>query len=357
MAFNTNNSINARNQDIDFVRGVCIVCMFFGHCGVLLGPLTKLWNTFFMPAFFIFSGYFFRMKSGSTKKTLLYKTKKSLGLYYLWAFGLHIVMGIIHYFQRTLLWSEWFHSCKLILLGIDQPNESAQLWFLVALFSVELMWILIVNYLPNTKSRIVAVAIIASLGVGLNSFGIKGVPFRFVTAMIMLPLFAVGVYVKEFEKSRFVRNTFSALDNGALWYDLLLVVLWGAGAFVNVKLYGRTVSAWTETFNFHPLYFINAVTGTLVIHTISKRISQTNSKLLLTFRKAFCFYGKNSVVGLLTINFLIYLIMTPLSKLNLPQLPVHGTANVLTLLIVLLLLIPLSKLLNNPKISKYALLS
>lgn len=180
-----------RITEIDFVRGISILCVHVGHCGIELGAVTKLWQTFFMSAFFLFSGFLSRQKP--FRKIL----RSTLLLYYLWTVGLHALMAISDLRHGVFSLSAWLSALPPILLGINQPNESAQLWFLVALFTTQTLWLVLCRLLPSMKARLTAAAALMAVGIALNAAGIRAMPFRLATALIMLPVFAFGKVLSE----------------------------------------------------------------------------------------------------------------------------------------------------------------
>lgn len=48
-----NNSSQIRNKDIDFIRGIAIILVVYGHIGL---PLGNIISFFHMPLFFFISG-------------------------------------------------------------------------------------------------------------------------------------------------------------------------------------------------------------------------------------------------------------------------------------------------------------
>lgn len=334
----------SRITEVDFVRGICILAVHLGHSCIDLGIVTYLWQSFFMSAFFIFSGYF--SKPISLKKLL----KSTLLLYYLWAVGLHAIMAVRSIRHGVFSVSTWMSELKPIILGTSQPNESAQLWFLVALFTIKLIWSAILHFSSNDRNRFCVTAIIAIIGIILNLNGFRGVPFRLITAMIMLPLFAFGYIISK-------RNIdiVSAHSSKTLSF-FLISIFWCLGTFLNFRIGGRTVSVWSEVFNFLPLFYFNAVSGTMVFLLLSRMIDKSSREIIIHVRNAVCFYGRNSLTAFLTVNFLIIIVGIMLAKLGLSITLSTTYYNIVICISVLLLQIPTAWVLNQPKIARIALL-
>ena len=334
----------SRIADIDFVRGICILAVHVGHCSIDCGFITYLWQTFFMSAFFIFSGYF--SKSYTVKRIL----KSTLLLYYLWSIELHILMAIRAMYYRNFSITDWLAALKLIIIGVNQPNACAQLWFLIALFVVKLIWYFLLHLFSTDKARFLASAIIAVAGIILNTIGIHNAPFRLITAMIMLPLFVFGHMMSKYD----LKRAFEYINPMCLF--VLIASTWVLITLVTTKIYGHSVSVWKEEFNFIPIFYCNAVLGTCVFLLLSVIINNTNCKLLTCLHSLICFYGKNSLTAFLTVNMLIILVSDIITEI-MTFLPLESMLKkIIICLCVLLLQIPIAKVLNLPKMRKIALL-
>lgn len=332
-----------RITEIDFVKGICILSVHVGHCGINLGIVTYLWQSFFMSAFFIFSGYL--SKQTSFKKMM----KSTLLLYYLWAIGLHLLMSVQDLRHHAFSINDFLSDQRMIILGVKQPGEIAQLWFLVALFTVKLMWEIITHIFHSEKSRLIAIAIIACVGFVLNLNNIKEVPFRLVTAMIMLPLFAFGNSLKDFGKGLFEKTS-------SLHVFAVTMICFFFGTFLNVKPFGHNISIWGEIFNFPFLFYCNAVLGTATFLMLSILIDKYGSRIVVKIRNAVCFYGRNSLTAFLTVNLLIVLVGKAFVKIGMRAILPLTLYNIIVCVIVILLQIPVAWFLNYPKVAKVLLL-
>ena len=333
-----------RVTEVDFVKGVCILAVHLGHCCIDLGVITYLWQSFFMSAFFIFAGYW--SKPTSFRRIL----KSTLLLYYLWTIGLHALMAVRDIRHGAFSISVWMSELKPILLGINQPDESSQLWFLVALFTTKLIWFAILRFISADRNRLYVTFFFAVTGIILNLNGIHEVPFRLVTAMIMLPLFAFGYMAKKYfgtAYTHFVHHIPSYL---------LLIIMWCLGTFLNYKIGGRTISVWSEKFNFFPLFYFNAISGTLVFLSLSRLIDCLKNNAIIRARNAICFYGRNSLTAFLSVNFEITIVNIIFAKFSPYAILPLTMRNIITFFAVILLQIPTAWILTNPKIARIALL-
>lgn len=310
-----------RNTYIDFVKGLSLICVFLGHSGVNLGIVTNLWQTFFMSAFFFFSGYYFRALP--FKESVSKDIRSLLSVYYIWALGI-LVLVIAFETLALHIWppsQEYMTLLKETSLGIDQHGFVSQLWFLVALFTVRLMWNLLCRLFKTNYWKLLSVGVILLLGIILNLMGWKGSPFRLVTAMIILPVFVCGVYAGKYrildERPADSHSRFSPFLNW--WQFGILVLIWLLGSWTNYSLFGRTVSFWGEVYNFHPLFFLNALSGILVFFNVATMIEKSKSLLLGAVESFFTLFGENSLPAFVSMNLCIEIAVRVLGIVGIRQ--------------------------------------
>ena len=195
----TNKKVVPRDRTIDAIKGFCILWVAFGHSGNDGGIANTIISTFYMSAFFIFSGYLFKYKTDKVKDTVFYKIKTLYPLYLLWA-----IIPCMTLMIQSLIAGQPapFNTLTLpfkIFLCIDLPSIIGQLWFIVALLTTELLWIIIDNIFKKQKTKFICLCVLAASGLLLNYCNIQLPIFRLGTALIMLPIFYIGVQIKRHE--------------------------------------------------------------------------------------------------------------------------------------------------------------
>ena len=237
-----------------------------------------------------------------------------------------------------------FKTLFEIIFGIDQPIVSAQLWFIYALFTVEILWICIDTAFKKTNYKYIFVLFLALIGIILNISGITHIIFRLETALIVLPIFTLGIFIKENPQNTIIKHL-TRMNTPTL---IIGCVIWGICSYLNIKISNDTgISLWKERFNFFPLYYFNAILGTLCLINIAKNISTINYTPTKYIVKFFAFFGKNSTSALVTVNILIALVGKFVYLL--PYLDIQIKA-IIIFIIVTVLQFPVAKILNSEKL-------
>jgi len=258
-----------------------------------LGLATHLYQSFYMPAFFLLSGYCYK-KTTSFQEAIVRDGRRILAVYYIWAFGVLFVVMTYKLFITHSDAEDLLIMMKKTLLGIDQHRFVAPLWFLVTLFSMRIIWVILDFVINNRTIQHFIVFALAIIGCVLNALGFTETPFRVVTALICLPFFSLGILTKDF------RDTTS---RHALAPFLLVfaTILWMACASINVHRRGA-VSVWAEQYNIYPLFYCSALLGTLVHLNFAVLLDKMRIRPVKAVYSFFRYLGENSLGILVTIN-------------------------------------------------------
>lgn len=283
---------------IDFVKGLCLICVFLGHSNITLGSVTHLWQSFYMPAFFLLSGYCYK-KTNSFWNNLWRDVKGLLLVYYCWGLGiLAIIVG--YKLMHNVSVADFIPLAERTLLGKAQHQLVEPIWFLMALFTIRVIWNLISFSISREGIQAAVILVLAIAGFLMNAYGIRETPFRLETAFVCFPFFFLG----SFTRSRSANGGQQALT----WPWLLgIAIVWVAGSLLNVRLYGHNVSVWSDTYNFPLLFYINAVFGTLLFLNIGQLIEKSSSRLCRATDAFFRYFGEHSLAALVTLNIAVFL--------------------------------------------------
>lgn len=185
----------SRIQWIDTCKGIGILLVVIGHTMIenkYRGPIYS----FHMPLFFFISGYLFSIKKYSNIAQILFSKAKSLLVpYILFSFISIILIRIllnqpiaVSTFIRTLLVS------KRNAIYYDDP-----LWFLTSLFTVEIMYYLLLKYLKNNLLIFFIVILFAYFSCfKLNALSGKNIlPWSFDQSLYFIFYYGLGNFVKN----------------------------------------------------------------------------------------------------------------------------------------------------------------
>lgn len=265
-----NNSIEnkERLQYIDIAKGILILFLLYGHSTLytkMLGyedEAMHLWNTFipwynafFMPAFFIITGFCtsYRIEF----KEYLWKNIKSLLI------PAVVIVTTSHYIIDLLLHNELTikHLTDLSSWLLDKGP-----WFIFALFWCKLLYWLL--YKLSLKKQIISIGIIYFVALILARLNLFPNFQSHQHAMLLLPYLAFGAYLKDHKDlvEKYLKPI--ALVGGlSISIQWVLGILCGGGyKMPSIDRY-ISVSLWS-----FPIHICNSISGTAFIVYISRLI-------------------------------------------------------------------------------------
>lgn len=199
-----------RVKIVDFAKGIGVVLMIIGHMGAIIPDSLHSWiYLFHMPLFFFLSGIF--AKTYNTKKNLVsglkHKMKRLLLPYYFYVFLFYVVDLLIGY--RVYSKGDYINT----FLGTDSFGF---LWFIFALFFVEICFDLLYMLVENVTVQIIIIACLAILA---NILCYVDKFERIGSIFFSIGFYYIGYCVKERVIS-FSRNNFEL----KYWKDLVILL-------------------------------------------------------------------------------------------------------------------------------------
>ncbi len=193
--------LHMRNGKIDFLKGILIWSVVFGHCinSLLQGTgyhneLHVALRTFDMPMFMLISGF---LLQGSLKR------------HNVWQLLANRTTGIV---IPALLWIG-------VSIVICHPNNYYFLW---AIYGSTVTMVIIQKTLNNKLLQIISVIII-TIGLHTTNVRLMNIPF-------LLPFFAVGYYLPKLETNNKIGLTTSLLFIAMLFFWKTDYTIWNIGA-------------------------------------------------------------------------------------------------------------------------------
>lgn len=240
---------------VDVARGYGILAILMSH--IMTGhPLSKWLFTFHVPLFFFLSGYVFR-DGKDWKPFLLGKCRRLLVPYF--------AMGLCILIPETLLQTgaeDFWQTLGSLTLGFLIQRRQWTLWFLLALFFVELAGYWLIRLIR--KKWLLAVTGLLLGAVGLGFFGVI-LPWCLDVVLPMLPFFLAGYLLKE---SRLDWQCFSRSKKGVAAFFLL-----GAGnlAMGAPAILGKLplLDVFSGSYGFVPLSYPAAFCGILCVMLVA----------------------------------------------------------------------------------------
>lgn len=245
----------SRNELIDCVKGVAILLVVIGH----MCDTGNFLFSFHMPLFFIFSGYFFKLKElrrvvTDGFKRLIYPYVFTSLLILLFWLTFDIFRGG-NEFSRYLilvLWGSGSNSHTSIYFSDIQSIGA--IWFLWALFWCKIAYNEISRYISNRLPQFILVLVISIGAVLLDRYYVN-LPLAILPGLSALIFYWVGVQIRKYNES---------IRLGKL--ELLLVCIWIAVAiFSSMSMARCYYKCW-------PIDVLGAVGGTMLLYRIVKLI-------------------------------------------------------------------------------------
>lgn len=187
---------------LDMVKGIGMILVIYSHVCTTFNLFNQWICSFFMPMFFICSGYCYSWKRDFLKRNL----KKILLPYYLWGI-LGILLSVVRSVVKgSLIDNNLLERAWKLLVGISMDNYP--LWFLVAFFVCKTVFdaiCLIVSKwgCQQKKQQIVLGGLVCFIAAGgyLYSYLKRGgghCVLRFDIGLAMLPFIWCGYLLKKF---------------------------------------------------------------------------------------------------------------------------------------------------------------
>ena len=184
------------------MKGLCILLIVLGHVedfsyDSIMPGLNHALESFRIPMYFFLSGLFFKTYGGFSeflRKKVNNLIITLLFFHFVCSILRLLLVAIVHHYRPDIEIN--FPVSYIIPPFFGRYWYSAgALWFLVALFGVNMLYYLIQNSFGRI-GRVMAVLFCSILGYVLMKYKIE-LPFEFDISLVAMPYFMLGVIVKE----------------------------------------------------------------------------------------------------------------------------------------------------------------
>lgn len=184
--------MSGRIDFIDLAKGIAIILIVMGHCGIQSDEIVPGLSVVALPLFFCVSGLFIRVPN-YYGQFIINKINKLIVPF--------MFFYVISYVPFYLL--KWFYPDLLItqargILDIVDNRQffNGPIWFLLCLFWCYLIFAAVAIMIKSDILRIAVVGVIGTIGYQLGQFSIY-VPLFLDVALTSLPFFCFGYYLKK----------------------------------------------------------------------------------------------------------------------------------------------------------------
>ena len=299
-----------RIQYIDLAKGFCIILVVAYHVNKALhfNQFPLFWNTlsvFRMPLYFFLSGLFFKEYEGFLGFFLRKVNKLLIPFFFFYIVTSFALSNILNFFGLPVPDSESLGVSGLWAF-VFEKFSNGPIWFLLALFLVNIFfYVILVSVKQITSNQNVVATLVTIVCFSMGFFSVIFISTNYNlycfldTALSALPFFCMGYlffrYTDILTPNRFDK-----------FLPIVVIACFCFTFFVNGKC-----SYKLNTFTIDPvLQYISGMTGTLGIVFLAK---------LLRDLPFVSYWGRYSIMILVSHSLLIKAYVPLLSKLGLPQ--------------------------------------
>lgn len=182
---------DSRIEFADLAKGVCIILVVLGHCGV--PTAIPGYEIVRMPLYFILSGLFFK-DYGGWGNFAVRKINRILVPFIFWYLLAYVIFYILKWFVPGLLITD---AEGIMDVFCNRQFFNGPIWFLLALFWCNVLFCAVSLYVRKDWLRIVIVCLLGALGWFLGNVVRVFVPCFIDVGLTAMPFFAAGYYLKR----------------------------------------------------------------------------------------------------------------------------------------------------------------
>jgi acyltransferase len=315
--------LSHRLNYIDYMKGIGILMVILGHMSELPNSIRIYIYSCHMPLFFFISGYLFNSNKNREFIPFLRKKTFSLLLPYV-----YLQLLLLLFYSAADIFSESSHNfiehLSTILYGnvLYQTNYINTPWFLICLFTVDLIFQRITILTKNNLKFIFLIALISSLiGYSLSLLDLVRLPYTLDVTFTAITFYSFGYifkYTNIIHKLK-VRITMFTL----LIINIIFLILNNLWATNSLLVDGRVDMIYLKYGNYF-FFYIAALAGIIFIYYFANQLSKKISILN--------YLGQNSLV-IMVFHIPVYIVLGKTFEL------LHFTRNNIVILVLKFILI------------------
>lgn len=280
-----NDKIQEKNRIgwIDIAKAIGILFVLINHAELQLGVVTFLGGMFYMPVFFVLSGYTYKDNCQESIKTFMIGKGKRLLIPYLWfqfvLVGLFVLRLIVAkqslvtaivpilgaFYSRNALYAK----ASEVLVAVPGSNIdfmtalNAPLWFLTGLFITLVLYKIIMTLAKSDlKREWIYLSISIFIGILLKYFCPILLPWSMDTAFLSVGFIHMGKIMRQ------KKVVLKLYENP--FYAIVVFLVFVATSYIN----GGVNMSIREFGNSTLLYLVVGGTGSLFLMILSKGIEE-----------------------------------------------------------------------------------
>ena len=260
-----------RIEYLDIAKGIGIIIVVWFHAR---GPFHSYFSLFFMPLFFLISGYLYNPNNTLSN----FIKRKFLSLYVPFVFW-----NLCFLFLRSLNGFSLSHAIRFtvkVLLTLDKDGDYlCAIWFLGALFTESVLYKVLDTFLSNRRYSRAFITVVFCLR-AVFAFQID-LPYRLSRTLILGMFFAIGYLIRE-QYAFFLR------------FHTRWSVIATSIAFLLIGTLTKHTMGDNE-YSSAPLFVIGALAGSYLTICLSKWIESTPHPVMRKCKNLCCYLSRNSI--------------------------------------------------------------
>ncbi len=290
----------ARSEWIDILKGFLLLCIVFSHFGSLPVPMATLikpTGDIWVPTFFFLSGMLFNEKRYSFYVDFVQSKFKSLLLPYLFLFLIFVLLDWNLYLKSE----STLRVAVIAILNADGPPKAAPLWFVIALFEINMIYFFIARQFKGVVFRVIVVFACSIAGYIMYLKGMH--PILGIDVLLSsITFFGLGHLLNGY--------IFKSVDNcnqQQLVKWVLLAIFLAITAGVSTSYNPDAVLGSNKIHNFF-LFYLTSLCGTFsaIIFCVILWSSFSSNR---SFSKIFIFFRYIALQGLTVLASHVYIII------------------------------------------------
>ncbi|MDD5999211.1 MAG: acyltransferase family protein [Lachnospiraceae bacterium] len=260
-----------RIEYLDIAKGIGIIIVVWFHAR---GPFHSYFSLFFMPLFFLISGYLYNPNNTLSN----FIKRKFLSLYVPFVFW-----NLCFLFLRSLNGFSLSHTIRFtlkVLLTLDKDGDYlGAIWFLGALFTESVLYKVLDTFLSRWRYRRTFITVVFCLR-AVFAFRID-LPYRLSRTLILGMFFAIGYLIRE-QYAFFLR------------FHTRWSVIATSIAFLLIGTLTEHTMGDNE-YSSAPLFVIGALAGSYLTICLSKWIESNPHPVMRKCKNLCCYLSRNSI--------------------------------------------------------------
>lgn len=251
----------------------------------------------------------------------------------------YFVFGIINYFFYLLIYRKWFDVGPLVHLVTDNTDGlmiNGALWFLTALFWVDIIVFLLENYIKNVKIKILIVIFLSTFGIFETKILPFALPLSLGISFVGVGIYYIGYFIAKYSNLKKIKYILNLRKYQIIIFAVIITILIFLNGYINmrVRIYKNPLLFWT-----------NLTASCIILINISKQLKKEKNSLIQKICHILEYIGKNSITYLVLNQFVILAFSNLLEGIAIKYIP-----SIINFILTLLILFILNKIITKTKL-------